>query len=233
MGKNKELMPDVFFADCGGPFDLTPDHTITSWESQPTSPAEVAVIEFLKSQPRLYMGKRLLHVGVGNGSLPAEFAVHLAQYIGITISLPEIARFEKNLAGVENAKALLLNKYDPRMYAKIHGEFDVIIDTLLKSFACCEKHFEQMMDFFASILKSGGTLLTTEAGTLRGWKGNTKVAHTPGAQIDPSIGEFRALRLDDLRCLCERLGLTMNSVKVSNAQVAAASEDRLLILTKN
>jgi hypothetical protein len=226
-------MADLFFSDCGGPFDLTPDHTITSWELLPTSPAETAVMAFLKSEPQRYLGKRLLHVGIGNSSLPTEFAADLAQYIGITISLPEIALFEKKFAGVENAKALLLNKYDPRMYTRLHGEFDIIIDTLLKSFACCEKHFGQMMDFFASILKSGGTLLTTEAGTLRGWKGNTKVAYTPGAQVDPSIGDFRVLRPDDLRCLCDRLGLTMNSVRISNSQGDSATEDRVLILKKN
>jgi hypothetical protein len=225
-------MSDVFFADCGGPYDLTPDHTITSWESLPTSPAEAAVIEFLKSQPQRYVGKRLLHVGIGNSSLPTEFAADLAQYTGITISLPEIALFDKKFAGVENAEVLLLNKYDPRMYTKLHGEFDIIIDTLLKSFACCEKHFRLMMEFFASILRSGGTLLTTEAGTLRGWKGNTKVAHTPGAQVDPSIGEFRILGLDNLRCLGERFGLTLNSVKISNSQADSATEDRVLILTK-
>ncbi|HUD88796.1 MAG TPA: hypothetical protein VMR17_20300, partial [Xanthobacteraceae bacterium] len=97
-------MSDVFFADCGGPYDLTPDHTITSWESLPTSPAEAAVIEFLKSQPQRYVGKRLLHVGIGNSSLPTEFAADLAQYTGITISLPEIALFDKKFAGVKNAE---------------------------------------------------------------------------------------------------------------------------------
>jgi hypothetical protein len=226
-------MAEAFLDDCGGPFDLTPDHTITSWEALPTSPAETAVMKFLKSEPQRYVGKRLLHVGVGNSSVPSEFAPELAEYVGITISLPEIALFERKFAGAQNAKVLLLNKYDPRMYPKLHGEFDIIVDTLLKSFACCEKHFMQMMEFFVSILRSGGMLLTTRAGTLRGWRGNTQVAHTPGAQVDPSIGEFRVLGLENLRCLCERLGLTMNSVKVSNSQDDPASEDCVLILTKN
>jgi hypothetical protein len=224
--------PDVFFADCGGPFDLTPDHTISSFESQPTSEAEVAIIAFLKSEPRRYAGKRLLHVGVGNSSLPAELAADLARYIGITISLPEIAQFEQKFAGVENAKAVLLNKYDRRMYAKLNGEFDIIVDTLLKSFACCEKHFGQMMKFFTSKLRSGGTLITTETGVQWGWKGNTKRAYTPGAQVDPSIGRFRVLGRDNLRRLGERLGLTMNSVNVPNSKIDPAADDHILILTK-
>jgi len=89
-------MQDVFFADCGGPFDLTPEHTITNGESLPTSGAELAVIAFLKSEPQRYLGKRLLHVGVGNSYLPSLFAADLTQYVGITISLPEVALFKEN-----------------------------------------------------------------------------------------------------------------------------------------
>jgi hypothetical protein len=227
------MQPDGLLADCGGPFDLTPDHTITSFESQPTSEAELAIMAFLKAEPRRYVGKRLLHVGVGNGSLPAEFAADLAQYVGITISLPEIELFEKKFAGVENAEAMLLNKYDPRAYARIQSEFDIIVDPLLKSVTCCEKHFGQMMEFFASKLKRHGMLLTTESGVQWGWKGNTKRAYTPGAQLDPSIGTFRVLGRDNLRRLGERLGLTMSVVNVPNSNADTATDDSILILTKN
>lgn len=208
-------MPNTFLEDCGGPFDLTPDHTITSWESMPTSPAETAIIKFLKSERQRYVGKRLLHVGIGNSSLPTEFSAELAEYVGITISFPEIAQFERNLANAENARAILLNKYDPRMYSKLSGTFEIIIDTLLKSFSCCEKHFEKMMEFFVSKLSVEGMLLTTEAGLRWGWRGNTKVAHTPGAQTDPSIGQFRTLGFEELGYLCERLNLSASFTDVA------------------
>ena len=221
---------EVFFDDCGGPFDLTPAHTITSYELQPTSGAEVAIIEFLKSEPLRIANKRLLHVGIGNSSLPAQFAADLAEYVGITISLPEIAVFEETFAGVENATAVLLNKYDPRMYSKLHGEFDLVIDTLLKSFACCERHFHQMMEFFALKLKRGGTLITTQTGVLWGWKGNSKRAYTPGAQLNPAVGEFRVLGIDNLAFLCESLGFAMASAEVP---IQLAMDDRIIILTKN
>jgi hypothetical protein len=225
-------MPDVFFADCGGPFDLTLDHTISNGESLPTSGAELAVIAFLKSEPQRCAGKRLLHVGVGNCFFTTSFAADLSQYVGITISLPEIALFEKTFAGTEHVIAILLNKYDSRMYAKIHGDFDTIVDTLLKSYACCEKHFEQMMEFFASKLKSGGTLITTETGVRWGWRGNTSRSYTPGAQVDPSIAKFRVLGSDGLERVGQRLGLTMSSAKVPNSQIGATTDDRILILTK-
>ncbi len=226
-------MSDVFFADCGGPYELTPDHTITNGEALPTSGAELAVMAFLKSQPQRYMAKRLLHVGVGNSSLPIAFAADLAEYVGITISLPEIAVFEDKLAGVRNATVTLVNKYDPGMYVKIHGNFDIIVDTLLKSYACCEKHFGQMMEFFAAKLTSGGTLITTETGVLWGWRGNTGRSYTPGAQVAPSIAKFRVLGCDGLKRLGERLRLTMTSAEVTYPQGDATEQDRILILTKN
>ena len=185
---------------------------------------------FLKSARERYVGKRLLHVGVGNSFLPTEFAADLAEDVGITISLPEIAPFEEKFAGVANAKALLLNKYNPRMYGKLHGAFDVIVDTLLKSFACCEKHFADMMEFFAGKLTRGGTLVTTETGILWRWKGNTARAYTPGAQTDPSIGKYRVLGRENLASFAERLGLILSSV---NSDVDPTIADRILILTRN
>lgn len=222
----------TFFTDCGGPFDLTPDHTITNGESLPTSGAEVAVIAFLQLEPQRLVGKRLLHIGIGNCSLPALFAADLSQYVGITISLPEIALFESKLAGVKSTTAILMNKYDPRMYGSIRGEFDFIIDTLLKSYACCEKHFEQMMAFFTSKLRPGGALITTETGVLWGWRGNTRRSYTPGAQTDPAIAKFRVLGRDGLSGFADRLGLIMTVAEVPNPQGDPALNDSILILTR-
>jgi hypothetical protein len=179
----------------------------------PTSNAESAVMAFLRAEPSRYLHKRLLHIGVGNSSLPTEFGPSLAGYVGITISLPELALFETRFARSKKLKAILLNKYDPRMYNKIDGEFDLIIDTLLKSYACCEKHFEAMIGFFVTKLRSGGSLITTENGVLWGWRGNTGRAYTPGAQLDPLVAEFRKLGRDGLWRLGERLGLTMSSTR--------------------
>lgn len=223
----------MLLSDCGGPHDLTPEHTISSYEGQPTSEAELAIVIFLKSEPWRYVGKRFLHVGVGNCSLPVDFAPSLKQYVGITISVPEIALFEQKLAGFGNANVFLLNKYDPRFYALLDGEFDIIVDTLLKSVACCEKHFEQMMEFFALKLTAGGTLITTETGVEWGWKGNTKRAYIPGAQLDPSVGRFRILTRDGLRRIGERFGLSLASVRIAASQIGSTADDDVLILTKH
>jgi len=187
---------------------------------------------FLKSQPWRYLGTRLLHVGVGNCSFAVEFAASLKQYVGITISLPEIVLFEQKLANFENAKVFLLNKYDPRFYGLLDGQFDIIVDTLLKSATCCEKHFEGMMEFFTSRLTIGGMLITTETGVQWGWKGNTKRAYTPGAQLDPSVGKLRVLTRNGLRSIGERLGLSLTAVRIDGSLIGGA-DDHLLILTKS
>jgi hypothetical protein len=222
----------MLLADCGGPYDLTAEHTISCYEDQPTSGAELAIMAFLTSEPWRYAGRRLLHVGVGNCSFPLAFCPTVAEYVGITISLPEIVSFERKLANIKNARAFLLSKYDPRSYSLLEGEFDVVVDTLLMSVACCEKHFQQMMTFFAAKLKTGGMLITTQTGVEWGWKGNTKRAYVPGAQLDPAIGQYRILTRDGLRSIGERLGLGFAAVRVAGSPDNPADDD-VLILTKH
>ncbi len=226
-------MAEDFFLDCGGPYDLTSEHTITSWESQPTSGAEAAIIALLESQPQRYVGKRLLHIGIGNSSLFVTFAAGLAGYVGITISHPEIELFRKTCGKSGKATAILMNKYDPRMYPLIEGHFDIIVDTMLKSYACCEKHFLDMMRFLASILNKGGTLMTTESGVRWGWRGNTARSYTPGAQLDPAIARFRVLDRERLQSLGAELGLTMSCARVAYPHGDRALDDDVLILTKD
>lgn len=220
------------FADCGGPFDLTPAHTITNWESEPTSGAELAIMMRLKANRRSYAGKRMLHVGVGNCSLPLAFAPRLAHYVGVTISQPELQLFERRCANLSNARAFMFNKYDPRAYPSLSGEFDIIIDTLLKSYACCEKHFLDMMGFYAAKLSVGGVLLTTETGVMFGWSGTTQRAFTPGAQTDPGLRRFRVLGVDGLERLAEQLNLEVTSAIAPPRYFVVPVSDRILFLTK-
>jgi hypothetical protein len=225
-------MPDINFADCGGPFELTAAHTISSFESQPTTGAETAVIAFLQQRPQLYAGKRVLHVGVGNCSLPAALADDLGAYVGLTISLPEQRLFEEKFAATEHMRVLLANKYDPREYSRIEGFFDLIIDVNLKSFACCEKHFNQLMALCTERLKSGATLITAESGVLWGWAGNTNMAYTPGAQLDPSLAEDRVLGLDGLEGLSQSFGLDLTCVVPAAISDGPAGMDKLWLLRK-
>jgi hypothetical protein len=225
-------MGETFHADCGGPYELQNQHTVSCYEAEPTSGADLAVMAFLKVRPEFYMGKRLLHVGVGNSEFPMAFVQGLGAYVGLTISLPELAQFRDHLAGRLNATAMLMNKYDPGAYGKLSGDFDIIVDTLLKSMACCEKHFWGMMEFFTSKLSQGGALLTTETGVSWGWRGNTHRGYTPGAQTAPSLAQYRVLGTEGLRLVAERLDLNMSSAEVAVPGTDPPTNDRILILTK-
>jgi hypothetical protein len=181
------------FADCGGPFDLAPGQTMPSWDSMPTTLAEMAVIAYLEQRPEQYVGKSLLHVGIGNSSLFATLGRKLEKFVGLTISLPEQQFFQQRFADANATKIILANKHDPRAYSQIDKELDLIVDVNLKSFACCEKHFDQLMALYAQRLARGVVIITALSGIVFGWGGKTRAAHTPGACLDPSDRDNRIL----------------------------------------
>jgi hypothetical protein len=217
------------FDDCGGPFDLTPAHTISSWESQPTTSAETAVISYLKRRPALYVGKTLLHVGIGNGSLFKAIGEDVEIYVGVTISIPELRLFEEWFAEQKQARAILANKHDPREFSRIGSAFDIIVDVNLKSFACCERHFDATITYYASCLKPQGMIVTAESGVVWGWQGNTNVAHTPGAGSNALDAEHRVLGVDGLVQLGARYCLDLAAVTVGATQ--ASGSETLWILS--
>jgi hypothetical protein len=208
------ISSQLSFDDCGGPFDLTPFHTISSWESQPTTSAEAAVIDYLRQRPALYAGKTLLHVGIGNGSLFEALGGDVEIYVGVTISNPELRLFEERFGAHQQARAILANKHDAREFFRIGSTFDIIVDVNLKSFTCCERHFDATMTYYASCLTPQGMIITAESGVMFGWKGNTNVAHTPGAGSSALDAERRILGIDGLAQLGARHGLDVAAVTV-------------------
>jgi len=225
---------DNSFSDCGGPFDLTPKHTISSWETMPTTLAEVAVIAYLRENRNRYAGATLLHVGIGNSALFDALADNLSKYIGITISLPEVERFNRKVGGSNIDRVILGNKYDCRVYSQISELLDIIVDVNLKSFACCEKHFQHLITFYADRLRIGGAILTTDSGVRFGWAGNTNVAYTPGANLNPAAAQRRILGSEGLQQIAR---IEIRDVKhwhgsCSVDEPAHTSNETLWILTK-
>jgi len=203
----EERVMSTLYADCGGPYDLLPEHTISCWEAEPLSPAEATLFNYLLSNPSLVRGKTLFHIGIGNSQLPAGLRSLVREYLGITISQPELDLFNRTFASDPGMTGLLMNKYDHRQFPLITRQFDIILDTLLKSVACCEKHFAEMMEFFVGRLVPGGIILSTKNGINFGWPGNTARAFTPGSQLDPAVGGSRVLGEAGLQELARRLGL--------------------------
>jgi len=74
----------------------------------------MAIIAYLTGRPSLYAAKSALHVGVGNGSLYTALQAHLSNYVGLTISLPEMQEFQTRFARARNATVLLATNTIPR-----------------------------------------------------------------------------------------------------------------------
>jgi hypothetical protein len=214
---------------CGGPFELTSAHAITSWASKPTTLAEMAIIFYLTSQPSRYADKSVLHVGVGNSSLYSALQAHLSNYVGLTINLPEVEGFQTRFPRAQNATVLVVNKHDPRSYSEIPGNFDLIIDVNLKSYACCQTHFESMMRFYVTRLRPGGQLMTAETGLVHGWSA-TKGAYTPGADTNPKATQHRVLGVDGLKHFADEHRMSVTSVRVRDIshQHGAAQGEHLI-----
>lgn len=218
------------FADCGGPYDLSYAHSITSYEAQLTTCAEEAVIRYLAESPARYRDKTLLHVGIGNGSLFTAIGAGLRAYTGITISRPELEIFRQTFVDRENVRTILANKHDERLFDSIGDHFDIIVDVNLKSFACCEKHFQATMLYFANSLSPGGIAITAQSGIDFGWAGNTAMAYTPGADTNPMMSQHRILGAEGLARLCPDLDLTVSSVLMQPS--GRCDAETLWILTK-
>ena len=224
---------------CGGPYALGPENTIEAWEDAPTTREETAVQAYLRDRPSLVHGASMLHIGVGNGSLFEAFGAELAVYVGVTISLPEVRHFEADLSTPEST-VLLADKYDVAALWSLPRRFDLIVDVNLRSYACCETHFSELMAFYADRLGPGAILITAQSGMSFGWLGNTGVAYTPALVKHPASAQARTLDADALGLLAEQHGLDLQSTLVSGVEhfhgstdgQALCSDELLWILTR-
>lgn len=130
-----------------------------SFANQPTTPDQARIADVLATQLR--PESRILHIGVGNSGLAVRFAPAIAHIEGITIVPDELtAAIALNLP---NYRVTLLNKHSPSL-AKLPGPFDVIVDNNPGSFACCRRHFGDMLHIYANLLSPTGQILTDERG---------------------------------------------------------------------
>jgi hypothetical protein len=194
---------------CGGPYDLTRANLETGWHLSPTTLEEQAVIRFLKEDPTRVTEKRLLHVGIGNSSIFRVFGHQLSAFVGLTVNLPEKVRFEETFGYPAHAKIYFANKHDVRNFDGIVGPFDLIVDVNLKSYACCERHFQDMMAGYVNRLAPDGMTITAGTGLRFGWPGNTPIANTPGVAIDEAARNWRVLGEEGLEQLSERYHLKL------------------------
>jgi hypothetical protein len=133
------------------------DHNYTYWENRQITSDELEIINFLENSFDL-SSKSILHIGIGNSFFAKKFFKN--QIFGITISQKEIDL--ANSLGLSNYKVLLCDKYSVNFKEELNDtSFDIIVDTNLKSYSCCQESFDFFMKNLISTLKKNGTLITS------------------------------------------------------------------------
>lgn len=117
------------------------------------SNAQIKVNEYIEANP----GGRVLHVGIGDSSLARKVSKLFTQIDGITNTRQE-ERMGNEL-GISNYKVYFMNKHDSVELNKL-GTYNLISDVNLKSFACCQEHWEIYLKTILSKLKRGGKLVS-------------------------------------------------------------------------
>ncbi len=136
-------------------------HNFTYWEDRNTTSDELEIIDFLENSYKLE-SKQVLHIGIGNSSFAKKF-FNNNHIFGITISKKEIEN--ANLLNLSNYIFLLCDKYSKDFTRELNNKkFDVIVDTNLKSYSCCQESFIFFMENLFNKLNDGGILITSKNG---------------------------------------------------------------------
>jgi hypothetical protein len=102
----------------------------------------------------------VLQIGTGNSSFYMNARSHLKKLVSITIVQEEI-EYAKQISSSDFGnmyKVKFENKYSGDLSA-LGGSFDYIIDNDLSSYACCKKHFFEMLSEYKKILAKEGCIL--------------------------------------------------------------------------
>ena len=144
------------------------DRNYTYWENREITSDEFEIINFLEKSYDL-KSKSILHIGIGNSFFAKKFFNN--QIFGITISQKEIdLAYSLKLS---NYKVFLCDKYSLNFKEKLNNiSFDLIVDTNLKSYSCCQDSFNFYMENLFYKLKKNGTLITSKNGM--NWYKNLK-----------------------------------------------------------
>ena len=135
--------------------EVVVDNSDQGWLGREPTLDEQEVVAWLKAHNRY---ESILHVGVGASLLHASFGSRVRQ--GLTRDGGEAAA-----ARSLGLAVVVCNKYSVSSYRdKIFGPFDCIVDVNIRSYACCDTHFLEYMQYMYSLLSPAGVLVTSRRG---------------------------------------------------------------------
>ena len=134
------------------------DKSYTYWENREVTTDELEIINFLDNNKDI-VDRSILHLGIGNSYFAKKFASRF-NITGITISQKEIKKSKS--MNLINYQAYLIDKYSIQFKDFLdNNTFDLIIDTNLKSYTCCQKTFEFMIGNIFKSINPNGMLITS------------------------------------------------------------------------
>ena len=123
-----------------------------------TVSADQAQIDQYLRNTGILTNKRILHVGVGQSSVASMFHEEFEHMDGIAIWKNEVKK--GNDLGYLNYKCYVADKYMLDQLTML-GDYDIIIDNNIRSYQCCDKHYE---DWIGWMLDNSSTIVTHELG---------------------------------------------------------------------
>jgi hypothetical protein len=127
------------------------------WENKSVTSDEIDILAFLKSNND-FKKLNILHVGIGNSFLASKLK-DFNEIIGITISQNEIKY--ASTKNIINYKYFFLNKYEANSLDIFKNKkFDIIIDTNIKSFSCCDNAFNNLFKQYVNSLSHRGYIIS-------------------------------------------------------------------------
>ena len=197
------------------------DRNYTYWENRAITSDELEIINFLEKSYDL-RSKSILHIGIGNSFFAKKFFKN--QIFGITISQKEIdLAYSLRLS---NYKVLLCDKYSLNFKEKLNNiSFDLIVDTNLKSYSCCQDSFNFYIENLFYKLKKNGTLITSKNGM--NWYKNLK------PKLSFNLKNFFHFKLKEVEGNKENI-LSENELKslASQFNLEFSFDDKLCYLKK-
>ena len=127
------------------------------WENRKVTNDEIDILKYLNLRHG-NQSLNILHIGIGNSYLASKLH-NFNEINGITISQNEILNATSK--NISNYKIFFLNKYKINSLDIFKNKkFDIIIDTNIKSFSCCDNAFNNLFKQYVNSLSHRGYIIS-------------------------------------------------------------------------